>query len=427
VKTSKGRIRGLITPIVAAVAIAVPAIVAVPAHAAVTLSFWSWRPEDTAFWTQETAAFQAQTGITVKYTPYDATQYNADLATALTAGSGPDIMQIRSYGGMANLSDAGDFLPLTPATVPALAKIPAGTLAGAQGYTVKKQFGLPYSTSVLGVMYNPVLLSQAGISALPSTWSSFLADLQKIKSAGITPLGNGLAYGPGLEQLWGAIAPTFYGGNQFFNSIVAGKQTFTDPGIIASLNAEKSLVPFMPANADGLGYNDARALFANGKAAFYIGGSYEISYFQSLNPSIQVGWMPGPAANAGAPRYVTNWADGAFAINAKTTHQKEALEFLNFIASKSTMQAAADQLGWIPPFTGIHSDNPAIISMSRAIPSQGTPFLTLVGFRYGTPTSSSILQAEAQSTFDGKQTTTKLAQDIEAAVASWYAPLKGKA
>ena len=529
---------------IAVSAIAVPAVVASSAHASVELSFWSWRPEDTAFWTAQAAKFQAATGISVKYTPYVATDYNATLATALTAGKGPDVMLIRAYGGMANLSDAGNFLPLTTKDVPLLAKMAPGTLAGAQGYKDKHQFGVPYSTSVLGVLYNPDILSKVGIQANPTSWASLLAAMDRVKRAGYTALavgtgyapgleqmwaaiapafyggnafyndivagnktfndpafvaslkaetdlypympagasgldyntqralfangkaafyigGNyeisyfrslnptapigwllaamdrvkragytalavGTGYAPGLEQMWAAIAPAFYGGNAFYNDIVAGNKTFNDPAFVASLKAETDLYPYMPAGASGLDYNTQRALFANGKAAFYIGGNYEISYFRSLNPTAPIGWFPAPAATQGGARYVTNWADGAFAINAKTTHKAEALKFLNFIASKTTMQAGADSLGWIPPVTGIQSSDPAIIAMARHIKPMGTPFLTLVGFRYGTPTSSSIMQPGFQKVASGAMTVTELAKAIQDGVATWYAPLKGK-
>ena len=411
---------------IAVSAIAVPAVVASSAHASVELSFWSWRPEDTAFWTAQAAKFQAATGISVKYTPYVATDYNATLATALTAGKGPDVMLIRAYGGMANLSDAGNFLPLTTKDVPLLAKMAPGTLAGAQGYKDKHQFGVPYSTSVLGVLYNPDILSKVGIQANPTSWASLLAAMDRVKRAGYTALAVGTGYAPGLEQMWAAIAPAFYGGNAFYNDIVAGNKTFNDPAFVASLKAETDLYPYMPAGASGLDYNTQRALFANGKAAFYIGGNYEISYFRSLNPTAPIGWFPAPAATQGGARYVTNWADGAFAINAKTTHKAEALKFLNFIASKTTMQAGADSLGWIPPVTGIQSSDPAIIAMARHIKPMGTPFLTLVGFRYGTPTSSSIMQPGFQKVASGAMTVTELAKAIQDGVATWYAPLKGK-
>ena len=42
-------IRGFVAAMIAVSAIAVPAVAAFSAHASVELSFWSWRPEDTAF------------------------------------------------------------------------------------------------------------------------------------------------------------------------------------------------------------------------------------------------------------------------------------------------------------------------------------------------------------------------------------------
>ena len=423
-KKAHRHIRGLVAAMIAVSAIAVPVVAASSANAAVELSFWSWRPEDTAFWTAQAAKFKDATGITVKYTPYVATDYNATLATALTAGKGPDVMLIRAYGGMANLSDAGNFMPLTTKDVPLLAKMAPGTLAGAQGYADKHQFGVPYSTSVLGVLYNPEILAKAGVAANPTSWSSLLSAMDRVKRAGYTALAVGTGYAPGLEQMWGAIAPAFYGGTSFYNQIVSGSTNFNDPAFVRSLKAETELYPYMPAGASGLDYNTQRALFANGKAAFYIGGNYEISYFRSLNPTAPIGWFPAPAATQGGPRYVTNWADGAFAINAKTTHKAEALKFINFIASKSFMQQGADQLGWIPPIAGINLTEPAIAAMARKIPQMGTPFLTLVGFRYGAPTSSSIMQPGFQKVASGAQTVTDLAKAIQDGVATWYAPFK---
>ena len=141
-----------------------------------------------------------------------------------------------------------------------------------------------------------------------------------------------------------------------------------------------------------------------------------------MNPNLKVGWFPGPAATSGGKRYVTNWADGAFAINAKTTHKAEALKFLNFLASKTFLTDAANQLGWIPPLAGIQSSDPAIAAMQQKIPTMGTPFLTLVGFRYGTPTSSSIMQPGFQKVAAGTQTVEQLAKSIQDGVATWYKP-----
>ena len=47
---------------------------------------------------------------------------------------------------------------------------------------------LPYSVAAEGVIYNRDLFDKVGVSAVPTTWSEFLAVCEKFKSAGITPI-----------------------------------------------------------------------------------------------------------------------------------------------------------------------------------------------------------------------------------------------
>ena len=327
---------------------------------------------------------------------------------------------------MANLSDAGNFMALTTKDVPALGKLQAGILAGAQGYQDKKQYGYPYAISAMGIFYNPDMLAAAGVKALPTNWEQLLNAFKKVKAAGMLPLGNAGGNGPALEQLHASVGPTFYGGTQFFNDVAAGKKTFTDKAYIASLKAVKDLVPFMPAGFEGIDYNTARGLFANEKAAFYIGGNYELGYFRSLNPSLQAGWIPPVAKVAGAKKYVSTWADGAYAINAKTSNKAASIKFLNFLASKDFGQALVDEIAFIPTAPFVKITDPVVKAINTGRTSLGTPFLNVVGFRYATPTSSNILQPGFQKLITGGTTPEQLAKDVQTAVASWYAPQKGK-
>ena len=426
-KIASRRLRGLVAAAIAVSAIAVPAISALPASAASELTFWSWRTEDKAFYEGQIAKFEAKNpGITVKFTPYLNTEYNAIVSTALTAGKGPDIIQMRPYGGMANLSDAGYFLPLTTKDLPALGKLQAGILAGAQGYKDKRQFGFPYAISAMGIFYNPDMLEKAGVKALPTNWNQLINAFKKVKAAGMLPLGNAGGNGPALEQLHAAVGPTFYGGTQFFNDLASGKKTFTDKAYVASLNAVKNLAAYMPQGFEGVDYNTARGLFANEKAAFYIGGNYELGYFRSLNPSLQAGWIPPVAKTAGAPKYVSTWADGAFAINAKTESKVAALKFTNFLASKEFGQALVDEIAFIPTAPYVKITDPVVKAINKGRSSLGTPFLNVVGFRFENPTSSVILQPGFQKLITGAITAEQLAKDVQTAVSSWYAPQKGK-
>lgn len=424
-KITYTRLRALVAALLAATTVVLPGVTS--ASAATELTFWSWRTEDKAFYESQIKLFEAKNpGITVKFTPYLNTEYNAIVSTALTAGKGPDIVQLRPYGAMANLMDAGYFLQLTNSSVPALKKLSPGILAAAQGYKDKKQYGLPYAVSALGVMYNPEILSAAGVKALPQTMSQMVTAFEKVKKAGYLPLGNAGGNGPALEQLHATIGPSYYGGTQFFNDVVAGKKTFTDKGYVASLKAVADLAKYMPANYQGIDYNTARGLFANEKAAFYIGGNYEMGYFRSVNPSINIGWFPAPKANAGAKRYVGTWGDGSYAINSKTTDQAAALKFLNFLGTKEFGQALVDEIAFIPTAPYVKINDQAVKEINRWLRTLGTPFLNVVGFRYENPTSSSILQPGFQKLIVGGTTPEQLAKDVQTAVASWYTPQKGK-
>lgn len=248
----------------------------------------------------------------------------------------------------------------------------------------------------------------------------------KVKAIGVLPLGNAGGNGPALEQLHASVGPTFYGGTQFFNDVVSGKKTFTDKAYVASLQAVKDLAAYMPPGFEGIDYNTARALFANEKAAFYIGGNYELGYFRSLNPSLQAGWIPPVAKITGAPRYVSTWADGAFAINAKTENKAAALKFLNFMTTKDFGQALVDDIAFIPTAPFVKITDPVVKAINKSRSSIGTPFLNVVGFRYETPTSSNILQPGFQKLIVGAITPEQLAKDVQTAVSSWYAPQKGK-
>lgn len=426
-KIASRRLRGLVAAALAVSAIAVPVVTALPASANTELTFWSWRTEDKAFYEGQIAKFESRNpGIKVKFTPYLNTEYNAIVSTALTAGKGPDIIQMRPYGGMANLSDAGNFLPLTTRDVPALGRLQAGILAGAQGYQDKRQFGFPYAVSAMGIFYNPEILQDSGVRALPTNWDQLMNAFKRVKAKGYLPLGNAGGNGPALEQLHATVGPTFYGGTQFFNDVVAGKKTFTDKAYVASLKAVKDLVAYMPPGFEGIDYNTARGLFANEKAAFYIGGNYELGYFRSLNPSLQAAWIPPVGKTTGATKYVSTWADGAYAINAKTANRAASIRFLNFLASKEFGQALVDEIAFIPTAPFVKITDPVVRAINRGRTSLGTPFLNVVGFRYATPTSSNILQPGFQKLITGGTTPEQLAKDVQTAVASWYAPQKGK-
>jgi multiple sugar transport system substrate-binding protein len=91
-------------------------------------------------------------------------------------------------------------------------------------------------------------------------------------------------------------------------------------------------------------------LFAQGKLAFYFGPSWSIFNIEDLNPNLNfevtnVPQLPtlqnisdtsnNSSANLTNIQWATYWAE---AVNSKSQHQKEAWKFLEFLASKDSLQ-----------------------------------------------------------------------------------------
>lgn len=392
-----------------------------------TLNFWSWRVEDKAFYEQVAADFEKSTGIAVRYNAYKNEEYPAVLASALAAGSGPDIIHTRAYGGLTTLSDAGYLLPVSKAEVPNIGSFSPALLNAARGKAApynQNIYGVPFATQTLGIMYNNTVLKKAGITALPKTWGEFKTMLATLKAKNIIPMANGTKEAPTIEQLFGVVGPMFYGGDSFFTAVMTGKKTFDDPGFINALNETAALTKFFPPNYTGIGENESRLLFATDQAAFLLTGTWNIDSVKTLNPKLDMGMMAAPPRSAGGPQYVSTFADGNYSINAKTKSRAAAIQFLNYLASKEYGQRFTDELRQVSAVPGTVSKDPILATMSSLARKDGTPFIMLVGFRYDNPNGSVLLREGLQKMTQGQTTAKQLAQDITRSLATWHTPFK---
>jgi raffinose/stachyose/melibiose transport system substrate-binding protein len=397
-----------------------------PARAGdVTLTMYSWRPEDAAFYKAELAQFHsANPTITIVFEPFPSADYQTILTTALAAGKGPDILQVRAYGALNQLVDPGYLSPLVTKEIKGLDRWNKNILDSQRGFTDKRLFGIPFATQSLGIFYNKDLLSKAHIYTAPRSYPEFLKSLDTLKAKGIQPLANGGS--ATIEQMWGTIAPSFYGGTTFYNDVIAGRKTFSDPAFIKSLDELSKLFPYMPTNATAVSYDSSRALFYSGRAAYFLGGIFELGYFRTNNPKLKVDFMPTPPMTAGGVQYVSSWADGGFAINSKTKSRPEAIKLLNFLASRQFGQAFSDKLAQVSTVPGVHISDLVLRKSLSAQNKYGTPYMMLVGFRYQNPTGSALLQTGIPNLLNGSKTSKQVAEETTKGVATWYKPFAGK-
>ena len=385
------------------------------------LTFWTWRQEDRAAYAQLFQAFTAANpGITVKFEAFPNEQYQTILSTALAGGKGPDVIHTRAYGGLEQLARAGYLKPLDSA-VPELAAFPAAALSSTSLRADKKVYSVPFASQTLGLFINREVMARAGLQA-PATWEEFLALCRALKAKGITPLANGTQSPFMTEVLTSTITNPFLG-QDFVTDILAGRTTFEDPRYLAALGHLFELRDFMPQGFSGVDYPTMQQLFVSGRAAMFIGGSFEIANFRKQNPRIDMDFAAPPAPQAGAARPVSLFYDGGFAINAKSTQEEDAVKLLRFMATKPFGDRFTQLLGNLSPIPGVTVQD-ELLAKVAALNAVSLPYIMAVYFRFDSPTGSELLQNAVQKMMSGNLTPAQVGAEVTAGIARNFKPFQ---
>jgi len=389
----------------------------------VTLSVWSWRPEDAAIYKKIFDKFhESHKNITVDFKPYKSTEYNTILATGLTQAGGPDVMQLRAYGLVQPLVKANNLVPLD-GKVAGLANFDKTALDGSRGKADGKVYGVPLEMSTFQIYYNKDIFAKNNLQP-PKTWDDLINAAKTLQTAGITPFaaaGKDTWLLPLYDDLFAA---SRYGGTDFEKAVLSGQKKFDDPDYVAALDVLNQLKPYFPKDQMGLGETDVQTLFATGKAAMIPEGSFALAPIKTIDSSLNLGVFnapPAPGAVVNKPLQV-GWVDASYGLNAKSTHQKEALELLQWMSTKEFGQMVADDLKQVSLVKGVQSSDPLLKQMAQNYQDNPTPYLMLVDFRYGTPLGSDLEAAGLQKMLLGQQTSAQVAGDIQKGISQWFTP-----
>jgi len=389
------------------------------------LTFWTWRPEDTEKYEKLLASFEKQNpGITVKISAFKNTEYNTILSAALSGGSGPDVFQSRAYGGLETFAQSG-YMESLESWVPELKNFNKETLRGSRSIKDGKIYGVPFATQTLFVFYNKKIYQELNLK-VPETWDEFLANCAAAKKVGYQGIANGGKEGWTLEVMMGSICPNFYGANDFYDPLIAGKTTFQDPRYVGAIAKLKELTPYMPDMYMGVSYTDMQSAFINEMAAHFIGGSFEAGYFSSQNPKLEFDIFPGPTAKKGEPHYVSVYADGNFSMNSASKHKDASAKLLRFFASKETGDFFIRDLQQVSPIPGVDTSSSPYITKVLSLQKYSTPYIFLVGFRYNQPTGSTLIQSALQGFLAGKFDAAEVCKQVQEGIATYYEPFKKK-
>lgn len=210
--------------------------------------------------------------------------YNQKIKLLISSGDLPDIV----FNGGNNITElaakSGKVADLTPyfeedAEWKALfddTSLEFNTVEG-------KIYGVPVSKEISYIYYNKELFKQAGIDAPEvafASWDEFFAACDKLKEAGITPVGMDSADSGWLTNLWmsALIGTAGDAGNQWMNTMYP--TGFNTPEVEkAAETIQKMFKEYTTADAVGGKYDPMATHFFNGEVAMFPNGPWMIPDF----------------------------------------------------------------------------------------------------------------------------------------------------
>ena len=308
----------------------------------VTLTWWhnaSTDPGKTAFQKVADDFHAANPNVTIQVQPIQNESIKTKVQVALQ-GTPPDIFQQWGGGAEATQAQSGKLADLTQLTSSWIGQLGKSASGWADN---GKQLGVPYDYHVVGFWYRTDLFTKAGITTPPATMTDLLADITKLKAAGITPMTVG-----GKDK-W---PDAFYWENFVLkecpkDTITAGiaAAKFTDPCFVKAGQDLKTLLDAKPFNTGFLatpaqqGAGSSAGLVANGKAAMELQGDWEIptivglvSKDQAATVEGEMGFFPFPSITGGngEPGAALGGGDG---FSCSTKAPDACAAFLQYMTS----------------------------------------------------------------------------------------------
>lgn len=210
-----------------------------------------------------------------------------------------------------------------------------------------KIYGVPVERQPITYFYNKTLFEEAGIAAPATTWDEFMAQLEQLKGAGITPVSMDTLDSAWLSSLWlnsmvGTLSPA---GNDWMNQSMPTDYN-TPEFIKATGYVQEMLLKYTAPDALGGKYEHGANNFLNGNTAMIANGPWMIGDFYAKGDDAFVD-------NIGTALYPNNGIfsgsmPGYLVGSKDEEHAAAAVEFLKFITREDMQLKAVEMYSAIP-------------------------------------------------------------------------------
>lgn len=268
--------------------------------------------------------------ITIDFVRQTPIQYRERVEAHIARGEGPDIFRFHNTW--------------VPMLREELAPLPEGVVTQAEFaesfYPVMVEdlklggniVGIPLMYEGLVVFYNEDILKAVGFSAPADNWDDFLAqaeDLTVKQEGSIVTAGAALGRADNVEHFADVLGLMFL-------------QNGTNPARPNSEEGIRALTFYRlfaqtPDNVWGAEFDNDIIAFAQGKVAMIFAPSWEVFTIRAINSDLNFKAAPVPQVRGtqNPLSWASYWVEG---VNSRSVHQKEAWDFLKFLAQKESLE-----------------------------------------------------------------------------------------
>lgn len=201
-------------------------------------------------------------------------------------------------------------------------------------------YGLPMEQDLIGVYYNKALFDKHGVK-VPTTYDEFVTAANSFKESGVVPIAFG------NRDRWPA-TNTFSlilgltAGKQIEEDVLFGDRPWTNEAFLQAATIFQNWAEngWFPRGFNGVGYDEANALFLSGRAAMNITGTWVIQDMIRGADNIDLGvFMLPPISENAEPG--TMWGEGSqwqVAASADKETQDAAAAYLDCLVSDESQK-----------------------------------------------------------------------------------------
>lgn len=315
--------------------------------AAVELTMWTGTWNETKMPELLKKFQESNPNITVKfeYFPWDGMEDK--YMTAMQANATPDVLDMAiawtiPYGKMGKLRAVDEYasksgLNLEDTFYP----------GGLETLTTDgKHYALPYRTEVLTLIYNKELFEQAGLDpeVPPKTWDEVAAFGKKLAANNV--YGFGLC-GNGAGNTANQVLTMMFEKGVEVLSPDESKAAFNTPAAVEALQTWSNLHLVEKIVPTSVLENDNtinRNLFAEGKLAMYMSGSYDLTAIYEANPNIKMGFGMIPTFSDGNRKVQQGGWNIGITSTCPDANAEAAFQWISFLASPEISVTFSDTI-----------------------------------------------------------------------------------